>query len=115
VTPALIAKVFAAGLLAWMILLVLLIAVRVLRGDIYAKGMLVPREGDPDVAPERVLAMAVFPVVIITYAYTALNMDLEAAGTLRLPDVPETLLTLLSGGNGIYLAGKIARKSGGAS
>jgi hypothetical protein len=106
---ATIAKVFEAGLLGWMALLILLIGVRILRGDIRADGLLLHREDDASVAPERALAMAIFPVVIISYAYTALNMNLEVPGPVRLPDVPESLLNLVLGSNGLYLAGKIAR------
>jgi hypothetical protein len=106
---AFIAKAFEAGLLAWMALLVLLIAVRILRGDIRADGVLLHDEGDASVAPERALTMAIFPVVIISYAYTALNMNLDVPGPVRLPDVPDYLLNLLLASNGLYLAGKIAR------
>ena len=106
---ATIAKVLEAGLLGWMALLILLIGVRILRGDIPADGVLLHNEGDASVAPERALTMAIFPVVIISYAYTALNMNLEVPGPVRLPDVPDYLLNLLLGSNGLYLAGKIAR------
>lgn len=106
---AFIAKVFEAGLLGWMALLALLIAVRILRGDIRVDGLLLHNADDVTVAPERVLTMAVFPVVIVSYAYTALNMNLELPGPVRLPDVPDSFLSLLLGSNGLYLAGKIAR------
>jgi len=107
--PAFIAKVLEAGLLSWMALLILLIGLRILRGDIRVDGLLLHKEGDTSVTPERALTMAIFPVVIISYAYTALNMNLEVPGPVRLPDVPESLLNLLLGSNGLYLAGKIAR------
>src|SRR5262245_43175570 len=63
-----------------MALLILLIGVRILRGDIPADGVLLHNEGDASVAPERALTMAIFPVVIISYAYTALNMNLDVPG-----------------------------------
>jgi len=107
--PAFIAKVLEAGLLGWMALLILLIGLRILRGDIRVDGLLLHKEGDASVTPERALTMAIFPVVIISYAYTALNMNLEVPGPVRLPDVPDSLLNLLLGSNGLYLAGKIAR------
>ncbi|MEN3376058.1 MAG: hypothetical protein V7604_1413 [Hyphomicrobiales bacterium] len=103
-----IASLFAAGLLIWFALLTVLIVMRVLNGDIFAAGMLLQNESDSGVAPERVLAMASFPAVIIGYAMVALHADVSTAHP-SLPDVPETLINLLTGGNAVYLAGKIAR------
>jgi hypothetical protein len=106
------AQMLATGLLVWFGLLMLLIAIRMLRGDIYVSGVLTH---DPDLAgqavePERVVVMAIAPLIVIAYVYQALSTDLGGEGRPSLPDVPETLLTLLSGGNALYLAGKIARR-----
>jgi hypothetical protein len=109
VTLAFTAKAFAAGLLIWFALLTMLITVRMLRGDINAGGMLSHDESDSDVKPESVVAMAIFPVVIIAYAVMALQTDVTAAAHPSLPEVPNTLINLLTGGNGLYLAGKLAR------
>jgi len=103
-----VAHMFAVGLLVWFALLAVLIVMRVLNGDIFAAGMLLQNESDPGIAPERVLAMASFPAVIIGYAMVALHADVSTAHP-SLPDVPETLISLLTGGNAVYLAGKIAR------
>jgi hypothetical protein len=103
-----IANLFAAGLLVWFALLMALIVMRVLNGDIFVTGMLQQDESDTGVKPERVVAMATFPAVIIAYAMTALHADVSSTHPI-LPDVPETLISLLTGGNAIYLAGKIAR------
>lgn len=108
-TMALIANLFAAGLLTWFGLLALLLAIRILRGDIPAAGLLLHHRDDNNVAPERVLAMAVFPFVTISYVYSALQMNLAAPGMLVLPELPPALLNLVIGSNGLYLAGKIAR------
>jgi len=54
----------------------------------------------------------VFPAVIAYYLYTALHLDVTAvAEGVRpsMPNVPEYLLTLLTGTNSLFLAGKIAR------
>jgi hypothetical protein len=111
-----IANAFATSLLVWLALLALLIVMRILRGDINATGLLMHRVDDGRVMPERALAMAVFPSILVTYIYSALNVDLSMAGPVRLPDVPESLLSLLIGTNGLYLAGKIARgRNGGGS
>ena len=53
--------------------------------------------------------MAVFPVVLAYYVYTAISGDYANAMPPRLPDVPDYLLSLLTGTNSLYLAGKIAR------
>ncbi len=101
-----ITHTLAAGLLAWLVLLALIIITRVLNGELKSDGLLARSRG-ADVAPERALSMMVFPVVIASYAYLALHADVSEKATL--PDVPDQLLMLLIGSNGIYLAGKIAR------
>jgi hypothetical protein len=107
-------KFFATGLLAWLGLLLLLVTVRMLRGDIQTAGMLSHRidENGGKVAPERVVAMIAFPFVLGIYALDALHTNVTSgAGPPSLPDVPEYLLSLLTGSNGLYLAGKIARNA----
>jgi hypothetical protein len=54
------------------------------------------------------LNVAIFPVGIIGYAFTALHADVNVAHPI-LPDVSNEFMTLPTGGNGLYLAGKIAR------
>jgi len=104
------ARLLEYGLLIWFALLALLIGFRILRGDIRNSGFLTTRAGRQSVDPERALMMAVFPVVVITYAYNALTGDLPMVnGRPSLPDVPQQFLMLLTGSNSIYLAGKIAR------
>ena len=106
------AKILEYGLLAWFGLLMLLIAMRILRREIDVSGLLTQRTGDQSVLPERALHIAVFPAVIAFYLYTALHVDVTAVaeGTRpSMPDVPEYLLSLLTGTNSLFLAGKIAR------
>ena len=103
------AQVLGTGLVVWMALLCMLIIVRMLRGDIRCDGFLAAtRATDAGIAPERVVSTVVFPFVIVFYAIQALSTDLTVAPP-RLPDVPDYLLSLLVGGNGLYLAGKIMR------
>jgi hypothetical protein len=107
------ARVLAVGLLVWFVLLMLLVMVRVLRGDIQAAGFLSNTAGASDgpVDPERVLAMSVFPFVVVYFVLQALGADITGvAGRPSLPDVPDFFVTLLTGSNGLYLAGKIARR-----
>ncbi len=103
-----IARCLTAGLLIWFVLLVVLIAGRILRGDIDTTGFLRTARADTGVLPERALSMSVFPLVIVSYAYSALHADMNVSHP-SLPDLPANLLMLITGGNGIYLAGKIAR------
>ncbi len=102
-----ITQALAAGLLGWLALLALIILTRALSGELKTDGLLAASRGE-GVAPERALSMLVFPVVIASYAYLALQVDVGAKAAL--PDVPEQLMMLLTGSNGIYLAGQIARK-----
>lgn len=104
----LITRCLSAGLLIWFALLAVLIAGRVLRGDIDATGFMRTLKHDGEIAPERALSMMVFPVVIGLYALNALQADMTN-GPARLPDLSDNLLMLLTGSNGLYLAGKIAR------
>ena len=102
-------KLLTFGLIAWFAALALLVLIRVLRGDIASSGMLVTNPGSDGVDPERVLAMAVVPAVLAFYTIHALNTGTPTG--LSMPDLPEGLVSLLTGGNGLYLAGKIARRS----
>ena len=96
-------------LLAWFAALMALIAVRILRGDIDASGFL-SHSSDPNepVLPERVIAMAAFPTIVIGYLVYALHADVSGPNP-TLPPVADSVVALLTGSNSIYLAGKIAR------
>ncbi|HXD44969.1 MAG TPA: hypothetical protein VN655_07520 [Pseudolabrys sp.] len=100
---------FEAAMLAWFALLAMIVAGRILHGDIDPAGLLCHAPGDDEVAPERALSVSLFPVVIISYAYTALTADVAA--THSLPPISENLVTLLTGSNALYLAGKFTRSS----
>jgi hypothetical protein len=109
------AKVLVMGLLVWFALLAAIVAGRILRGDIRVDGLL---SGDPEsrnrVDPERIANLAIFPSVLLFYIIHALNSDLTLIGNRPvMPDIPESLVALLTGGNGIYLAGKIVRRGNG--
>ena len=106
-------NILAAGLLVWFALLGMLIIVRMLRGDIEVAGMLSHEQGDGAAAPERVLHIVAFPIVVIYYIHAALGVDVSAVTEgvrPSLPDVPSNLLALLTGTNSFYLAGKLARR-----
>jgi hypothetical protein len=106
-----VTKLLEAGLLAWMGLLGLLVGMRVLRRDIPATGLLTSNVETQDIAPERVTALAIFPAVLVYYVIHTLNSDLPVVNNHPvMPDIPENVLALLTGGNGLYLAGKIARQ-----
>jgi hypothetical protein len=109
---ATVAKLLASGLIVWFGTLALLIATRILAGDIASSGMLVTNPDKDGVDPERVLAMALIPAVLGFYSIHALNTGIVTTPTgFSMPDLPEGLVSLLTGGNGLYLAGKIARRS----
>jgi hypothetical protein len=108
-----IGKLFATGLIAWIVTLALLVAIRVLRGDIYTRGMLVTDPGKTgSIDPERLIAIGLVPAMLVFYTIHTLNTGVVPlpGGGSSMPDLPEVLLSLLAGGNGLYLAGKIARQ-----
>jgi hypothetical protein len=104
---SLIHRVFETGLLVWFALLAAIVIGRVMDGTIDADGLLHHDADDDGVAPERVVSMIAFPVVLITYVLSAINADASASHAL--PDLSQNMILLLAGGNGLYLAGKIAR------
>ncbi len=100
-----VAQTFGWLLLAWIGALVVVVAYRMVQGDIPFDGLL-SSDGDR-YDPERVQSLAVFLFVIVAYLGGAL------AGTAehhRLPDIPASLLALLAGSNGLFIGGKIARQ-----
>lgn len=102
-----VALILQVGFISWFCLLAALIIFRMLSGKIQISGFLSQSSrGSAAVLPERVIAMVITPFVAIGYAMHALQSD----PSLGLPHIPETVLTLLTGTNSIYLAGKIARK-----
>jgi hypothetical protein len=105
----LITRGLATGLLIWLALLGVVMVARVLNGDISGTGFLHTTRGTrARVAPERVVSMMVFPMVIVSYIFSAMHADVNVPHP-SLPDLSDNLLMLLAGGNGVYLAGKIAR------
>jgi len=105
----LIVRLLDVGLLIWMALFAAILFGRVMRGDTHrGGGFLETKRGESAVAPERALSMAVFPVVIVSYAFTALHADMNMTHP-AMPELSNNMLMLLTGGNGAYLAGKIAR------
>jgi hypothetical protein len=97
------AQTFGWCLFAWIGALALVVAYRILSGEISLYGLLSAEGQRFD--PERVQSFFVFIFVIGAYFVQALNNDQPT----KLPDIPESLLALLAGSNGLFLAGKIAR------
>lgn len=100
-------RVFEIGLLVWFALFAWLVLSRMLSGAIDASGLLQHGAEDAGVAPERVVSMIAFPAVLGSYVLAALHADMSVQAAL--PDPSENMVLLLGGGNGLYLAGKIAR------
>jgi hypothetical protein len=102
----LIFRVLETGLALWFVLLAAIVIWRMLVGAIDMRGMLQHGPGE-GVAPERLVALIAFPTVVVSYVLGAMHADLSAAHSL--PDLSDKMILLLTGGNGLYLAGKIAR------
>ena len=103
----LLIRLVETGLLVWFVLLAALVIGRVLSGEIDATGFLQNVAADGAVAPERVVSMIALPVIVMTYVLSALHADMSVKAAL--PDLSDNMILLLTGGNGLYLAGKIAR------
>jgi hypothetical protein len=106
-----IASVIRYAILPWLFLLFAVILLKLLRGDINTTGLLRTRPGGP-MDPERVTILAASLFAIGAYALEVLEngalLD-PKTGDYIMPDAPESLLLLLGGANGLYLAGKLMR------
>lgn len=103
-----LADVSGYCLLAWLASLAAIIAFRMLTGAIPLVGILTTT-GD-DINPERLQGLLVTCFVVIFFIF-----EIPGAFARRsLPDIPQALLVLLGGSNGLYLGGKIARTQGAA-
>jgi hypothetical protein len=106
------------GLIAWFALLLLLMVVRILNGAIRVDGFLTTgvrtplSGGDTSVNPERVVALGTIPIILGFYIFAALHTNVSVPKP-SLPDIPPELLAVLTGINGLYLAGKISRRGKG--
>jgi hypothetical protein len=100
-----VARMLEVGLLIWFAALATLIAVRVLSGDIEVSGFLTHSKSADTVLPERVIAMTAVSTIVVGYVLHALQSGVQG----ELPDIPNAVLSLLTGSNSVYLAGKIAR------
>ncbi len=100
----LLAKAVEFALITWLVLLALVIALGILRGDIPLNGLL--STGGSGIDPERVQSLAVVAIVFGGYLMEVVGAP---SGARTLPEVPESLLLLLAGSNGLYLSGKVAR------
>lgn len=105
----LVVRLLEAGLLTWMALFAVILLHKFVGGGTHQSGFLENARGEGTVAPERALSMVAFPVVIAGYAFAALHADVSPGHPATLPPLSDNLLMLLSGGNGMYLVGKIAR------
>jgi hypothetical protein len=104
-----LADVSGYCLLAWLASLAAILAFRMLTGEIPLGGILTT--GGDGINPERLQSLLVTCFVVIF-----LIVEIPGAFARRsLPDIPQALLVLLGGSNGLYLGGKIARTQRAAS
>jgi hypothetical protein len=96
------------ALVAWLGAMAALVGYRLLWGGRPLLGLL-SNEGR-SVDPERVQALLVVLFVAGAYIVTAMGADHSSR---TMPDLPEGLLALLAGSEGLYLGGKLARSARG--
>ena len=77
------AKILEYGLLAWFGLLALVLALRMLRRNITVSGMLMAEARGKGMAPENVLNMAAFPIVLIYFVQAGLHVDVAVETTTQ--------------------------------
>ena len=111
-TAELVAQGLKAGLLFWLVMLMLIIIGRILRGDIRTRGALAndPDQAGTETTAPRAISALVFPLVILFLIAEAMNFDpnvLGPNGRPAFPDISDNLIMLLTGGNGLYLADKM--------
>lgn len=96
---------------AWLLLFFAVILMKMLRGDINTNGLLKSWQGGPT-DPERAAIMALTIFAAGYYLISSINTGVQAnpqSGSPTMPDVPDGILVLLGGANGIYISGKIIR------
>ncbi len=101
-------SILVASYAALLAALALLVTLKILRGDINSRGLLANRPRDV-VAPERLQAIVVslgIPLFYVAAGISAIGTDPP-----RLPDVPDWMLVLATGSQGIYVGGKVARRA----
>ncbi len=106
------ARFMGIGLIAWLSLLAVLIAYRMLTGAIWTRGILsnAQEDGTSHIDMERLQLLIIFLVSVAFYIKTGLAA-LGQPGTLTImPEPPELFPELLLASNAIYLAGKYGRK-----
>lgn len=105
-----VAGLLEIALIAWLVVLAGFVFYAVLvRGRALSR-MLYDDHGR--VVPERVSTLFIILVVAGYYILTATSAELifdEATNSYWMPDIPESLLILLTGGHSVFLAGKMAR------
>jgi hypothetical protein len=101
-----VALLLRLGLVAWLGALVLIVVFRLMTGGIVLDGLLSHDPTGQQGFAERLTLLLATLGYALYYTSTALGTPLDAAEP-ALPDVPEGVLTVLLGVNGLYLTGKI--------
>jgi len=102
------AQFFAGIIIVWFFLLAALVIYRATSGLSGIVDMLRPEERGGALDPERVQLFVIFLGALLIYARGALGM-MDGSEVVKLPEVPEELIAVLTGSNALYLGGKIVR------
>ena len=102
------------GLLWWIILLAALVLWRLWQSPEALGGLLVndsAEAGHPGTAQaDRMQLLLTFAFALGGYVLEVVKAMGDSAGALTaMPEVPQTLLTILAGSQAIYVSGKVAR------
>jgi len=103
-----------SALVGWLIVLAALVAWRVLVVEDHLAGMLGTRAGD-GVQLDRLQMLLAMLGGAVAYVTTCADGWQHALEVRQLPEVPDSLLTIVAGSQAIYLGGKLSRNSLGGS
>jgi hypothetical protein len=105
-----LATVLRNGLVAWLLLLAVIVALRLLDGRVKLSGLLARSSGHAAaglVSPERVQLLAAFALALAAYVRLVLNLMHQPGRHDALPPVPAELIALFAASHSIYLGGKL--------
>ncbi len=104
------APVLSTFLYVWLAAVAALVLFRMLQGKIHTDGLLRSAPNAP-IDPERLQMLAGAVAGAVFYASYAMQVAAQSDTPITsLPDVPDTVLVLLSGSQFLYLGGKLGRK-----
>jgi hypothetical protein len=96
--------------LAWLAILAMISFYKLWKNGVRLTDMLRARSGGENLIGDRLQNFALFLFIVGSYVLSAVAIQLDPVRP-SMPDVSDTLLIVLTGSSGLYLAGKIYRQA----